>query len=162
MPCLGKEAFRWDAAKEQYECPQRQPLTVVSTRQQKEGNGDTHKVATYRCAPEHCKSCPQKASCTPNPAKGRTVQRSEFDDQMERVKQRMATEQGKGLYKLRKETVELGFADWKEHRKVRRFASRGQERAETQTGLGVLVHNLLVLQAHRDKISGATSSHTMT
>lgn len=59
----------------------------------------------------------------------------------------MATEEAKKLYKRRKQTVELGFADVKQHRGLRRFPRRGLLRARTHLGLAVLVHNLLELLA---------------
>ena len=57
----------------------------------------------------------------------------------------MATEEAKSLYKLRRQTVELGFADLKEHRMLRRFSGRGRQHARTQLGLVVLVRNLLIV-----------------
>ena len=105
----------------------------------------------FRSASTHCESCPQQEECTPSPKKGRTVRRSEFDEEIERLKARMQKAESKELYKKRKQTVELGFADWKEHRRMRRFASRGREKAETQVGLVVLVHNLLIVQAQCDE-----------
>ena len=41
-------------------------------------------------------------------------------------------------------TVELVNADFKEHRRLRRFSGRGLQRAEAEVGLLVLVNNLLV------------------
>jgi hypothetical protein len=41
--------------------------------------------------------------------------------------------------------VELGFADFKQHRSMREFSGRGRCRAQRQVGLTVLVHNLLVV-----------------
>ena len=55
----------------------------------------------------------------------------------------MATEEAKKLYRRRKQTVELGFADVKQHRALRRFPRRGLKRAQTHIGLAVLVHNML-------------------
>ena len=46
-------------------------------------------------------------------------------------------------------TVELGFADVKQHRSMRQFSGRGRCRAQRQVGLTMLVHNLLVV--HRAK-----------
>ena len=57
----------------------------------------------------------------------------------------MATEEAKCLYKKRRQTVELGFADVKEHRKLRQFPRRGLRRAKTHIGLAVLANNLLVI-----------------
>jgi hypothetical protein len=60
----------------------------------------------------------------------------------------MATEEAKALYRLRRQTVELGFADLKQHRAMRQFSGRGWSRAQRQVGLVVLVHNLLVVHRH--------------
>ncbi len=46
---------------------------------------------------------------------------------------------------VRRQTVELGFADLKEHRMLRRFSGRGPKRARTEIGLAVLARNLLVV-----------------
>jgi hypothetical protein len=59
----------------------------------------------------------------------------------------MAGPQAKELYRLRRQTVELVNADWKEHRKLRRFSGRGLPRARVQVGLTVLTHNLLTCQS---------------
>ena len=61
----------------------------------------------------------------------------------------MATAEAKRLYRLRGQTVELGFADFKQHRSMRQFSGRGRCRAQRQVGLTTLVHNLLVV--HRAK-----------
>ena len=44
------------------------------------------------------------------------------------------------------QTVELAFADQKQHRGLRRFTSRGLRRAKCQVGMLVLVHNGLIVQ----------------
>ena len=48
------------------------------------------------------------------------------------------------VYRLRGQTIEIVFADFKEHRGLRRFSSRGLARVRTELALEVLVHNLLV------------------
>jgi hypothetical protein len=55
----------------------------------------------------------------------------------------MSTDEAKALYKLRSRTVELNFADMKEHRGVRRFSCRGIRRVRNQVATTVLIHNLL-------------------
>jgi hypothetical protein len=166
-PLLAKEQFRWEEAAHQDACPQRHPLVLVSHKTEKEGTGESHRVDIYRCAPEHCRGCPQQAGCTKSPDQGRTVRRSEFEESVERLKARMQTPAGQALYRQRKQTVELGFADLKEHRGLRRLTSRGRVRAATQIGLIVLGHNLLVVQGHVDQPVVAnrqrrTSSETRT
>jgi len=57
----------------------------------------------------------------------------------------METEAATALYRRRGQTIALVFADFKEHRGLRRFSGHGLERARTEVALEVLVHNLLVL-----------------
>ena len=83
--------------------------------------------------------------CTVNPQQGRSISRGEHEELIEALQQRMQTPAAKELYRLRRQTVELVNADWKEHRKLRRFSGRGLERARCQVGLVVLAHNLLTL-----------------
>lgn len=71
--------------------------------------------------------------------------RNEHEDLVERLRQRMQTIEGVLLYKLRGQTVELGYADFKQHRKLRRFTRRGLQRASTEIGLLVLAHNGLTI-----------------
>ena len=59
----------------------------------------------------------------------------------------METPEAKAIYGKRCRTVELRFADTKEHRDLRRFSGRGLERARIEVGLCVLAHNLLVIRA---------------
>jgi hypothetical protein len=63
----------------------------------------------------------------------------------------MQTPEAKTLYKLRARTVELAYADMKEHRGLRRFRSRSLLRARTQVALVVLVHNLLTVDRILDQ-----------
>jgi transposase len=143
---LPKEAFVWLAAEEAYVCPRGQRLELAQVRQQQRAQGERVRVAEYRCAGSACAACPLAVWCTPNPAAGRTVSRSEHEGAFERLRERMAGAAGQELYQLRKQTVELSFAEAKEHRGLRRFSGRGLARAEAQVGLVVLAHNGLVLQ----------------
>ncbi len=99
----------------------------------------------YRCPPQHCQACPKAAQCTSAPDKGRTIKRSEHEDKVEALRQRMHTPEGEALYKKRGQTIEPCFADLKAHRGLRCFASFGRELALIQVGLLVLIHNALGL-----------------
>jgi len=57
----------------------------------------------------------------------------------------MKAPEAPALYRLRCRTVELAFADLKEHRSLHRFTSRGRALAKAQVGAVVLIHNLLAL-----------------
>jgi hypothetical protein len=73
---------------------------------------------------------------------------------VEALRARMATGEAKALYRLRRQTVELVKADWKQHRQLRRFHGRGLVRARWQVGLMVVAHNLVTLLAEEAKAKG--------
>jgi transposase len=140
-----KQKFPWLPEEKAYACPQGHRLPLDMASKQKRSGTETVLLYQYRCPPGHCQSCPLQTRCTPSPAAGRTISRSEHEDLIEALRARMATPQAKELYRLRRQTVELNYADLKEHRKLRRFSGHGLCRAETEVGLEVLVHNLLAL-----------------
>ena len=81
------------------------------------------------------------------PAKGRTVSRMENEELLDALRERMHTPEAQKLYKQRSRTVELNFADLKEHRGLRRFHCRGLRRVTAEVGSLVLTHNLLCVEA---------------
>jgi hypothetical protein len=66
----------------------------------------------------------------------------EGQELLDAQRQKMDQPEAKARYKLRGQTVELGFADAKGNRHVARFHDRGLRRARTETGLLVLAQNL--------------------
>jgi hypothetical protein len=84
-------------------------------------------------------------ACTPSAKLGRSVSRLEHEDLVDKLRARMETTEAKELYKLRRQTIELRYADLKEHRQLRRFHHYGEQRARAQIGSAVLAYNLLVL-----------------
>ena len=77
---------------------------------------------------------------------GRSVQRSEHEELIQAHRAWMETAEAKAVYRLRGQTIEIVFADVKEHRGLRRFSGRGLARVRTELALDVLLHNLLVLR----------------
>ncbi len=116
------------------------------------------RLTTYRCAAEHGRACPQRPPCCPQSTTGRTISRTEHESLLEELRQRLATPEAKALYRMRRQTVELVNADWKQHRRLRRLCSRGRERARCQVGLQVLVHNLVSLVAEEGRRAAGTSA----
>jgi hypothetical protein len=73
------------------------------------------------------------------------VQRSEHEELIQAHRPWMETAEAKAVYRLRGQTIEMVFADVKEHRGLRRFSGHGLVRVRTEFALEVLLHNLLVL-----------------
>jgi Transposase DDE domain len=102
-------------------------------------------VMRYRMKGQTCQACPLRGQCTTSKKVGRSLRRSEHEALILAHQARMETEEAKAIYRLRGQTIELVFADFKEHRGLRRFSGHGLERVRTEVALEVLVHNLLVL-----------------
>jgi transposase len=147
---IPKREFVWLAEEGTYVCPQGHRLQFEESWKEKRVGGGVQ-VWRYRCPPKHCLACPQQARCTRTPASGRAVTRQEHEELIEALRTRMATAEGKALYRLRGQNVELVNADWKEHRKLRRFSGRGLRRVRCEVGLTVLAHNLVTVEAEQKK-----------
>jgi transposase len=155
---LPKSAFTWLAQEQTYLCPQGQRLVLEAQGRAKRSGPEHLQVRRYRCPPEQCLACPLQRACAQNPAAGRTVSRSEYEEEVEALRQRMGGAAAQALYKQRRQTVELVNADWKAHRQLRRFSGRGLTRAGCQVGLIVLAHNLLTLGAEAKKAKAAADA----
>jgi hypothetical protein len=155
---IPKGNFTWLPDEQTYQCPQGHRLQALGWRNDKRSSTDTVRVQPFRCPPEHCRACPVRERCTKSPQSGRTISRGEHDDLIEALRQRMQTPAAQALYKWRRQTIELAYADTKEHRELRRFSGHGRRRAETEVGLLTLVHNLLTV--HRAVTERQTAATT--
>lgn len=63
----------------------------------------------------------------------------------ERMLRKLATDEGRALYRMRKAIVEPVFGQLKEVRGLRRFLLRGLESVRAEFSLMALTHNLLKL-----------------
>ena len=149
MPQIPKKDFAWLSAEQTYRCPEGHTLVPGTKSSVGRSNDRTVLQTTYRCPPQHCMACPRREACTPSPEIGRGVTRLEHEDLLDVLRTRMETPGAKELYKLRRQTIELRYADLKQHRQLRRFARYGLRHARAQIGAAVLAYNLLVLQKNR-------------
>jgi hypothetical protein len=138
---LPKAAFRYDSVDKAYYCPQGKRLGEAGRMKEKRRNGLELPVIVHRATGQDCGSCPQQQGCTSNPKKGRVVKRYEGEEALERLEQRMAEPASQEVYRQRCRSVELGYADLKEHRGLRGFRGFGRQRARAQTGLVILASN---------------------
>jgi transposase len=139
---IPKEEFTWRPEEQLYVCPRGHRLPRIGRESRRRAEGRAVELTIYRCPKEHCRTCPLARRCTDG-ANGRTIKRNEHEDLIVAHRAKMATPEAKAIYGQRCRTVELRFADAKEHRGLRRFSGRGLERARIEVGLCVLSHNLL-------------------
>jgi hypothetical protein len=144
---LGKEAFRYDGEEKVYVCPEGKRLPEVYRTTEKRARGLELPVLVHRASGTDCRVCPQQKVCTSSPGKGRVVKRYEGEEALERLEARMAEAASQEIYKQRCRTVELGYADLKQHRGLHGFRSFGRKRARTQAGLVLLASNGVKIMA---------------
>jgi len=65
------------------------------------------------------------------------------------MRERLASEEGKALYAMRKAVIEPVFGQIKEIRNIRRFRLRGLKRVAAEWKLICATHNFLKLFRHR-------------
>jgi len=131
---LRKRDFHYEAKLDGYRCPNGQLLPYRTTN--REGYRE------YRSDPKLCLACPLLASCTQNAQKIKTVTRHVWEESRERVDAHRLTEEGRQLYKRRKETIERSFADGKELHGQRYVRMRGLLRAQEQCLLTAACQNM--------------------
>jgi hypothetical protein len=156
-----KTHFEWLPECETYRCPAGHVLKRVGRQTYARSGGREEIVMRYGMKGQTCQACPLRGQCTTSKKVGRSLRRSEHEALILAHQARMETEEAKTIYRLRGQTIELVFADFKEHRGLRRFSGHGLERVRTEVALEVLVHNLLVLyRFSRQKQHGKETKST--
>jgi transposase len=120
----GRDAFTYNAAEDGYHCPQDHLLPLARSKR-------TEGVVVYRGDPAICNACPVKTKCTTSD-RGRTIQRSIYEDYLEKVRSYHATEAYQKAIRKRQVWVEPLFAEAKEWHGLRRLRLRGLLNANTQ------------------------------
>lgn len=138
---LAKKAFVWNKDKGVYVCPEGKELKLLKTQNRKKGDR-VEKESTYGCALEVCSQCPRRQECLKSEKSGRTLRRGEYEEEVERHREKMSQATMLLLYGERKK-VERRIADGKEHRDLRRLSMRGRQGGKTQVGLVMLAGNLV-------------------
>jgi transposase len=146
---IPKTQFRYEEAEDVYYCPEGHAMPLEGYKYKPNADGVNLRYKLYRCPAEHCQQCPLAARCAKLPDKGRTVQRHPEQTRIDQHQERMQTPEAQAQYRQRGEG-ERPFADMKTHRNLRRINGRGTDRAKTQTGLTVLIHNLKALETLRN------------
>ena len=116
--------FTYDRERDNYSCPQGHRLPLARSKR-------TEGVDVYRADPAICNTCPVKAKCTTSD-RGRTIQRSIYEDYLEKVRSYHTTEAYQKAIRKRQVWVEPLFAEAKEWHALRRLRLRGLMNANIQ------------------------------
>jgi len=138
-PFFGQSAFTYDAQRDEYRCPQGQPLPRRKTKY-------TEQEVVYRADAATCNACPVKAECTKSDH-GRMIHRSFYVHYLDTVRGYHATETYQKAMRKRQVWVEPLFAEAKEWHGLRRLRLRGLMNANIQGLLIATGQNLKRLLA---------------
>jgi len=128
---FGRDAFRYIAADDEYECPAGQRLVRHMTTQEK---GRTlHRYWTHVCG-----QCAMKAQCTSG--KQRRVTRWEHEAVLEKAQARL--DRNPDMMRVRRVTVEHPFGTLKAWMGSTHFLTKTLDRVSTEMSLHVLAYNL--------------------
>ena len=127
-------AFAYDATRDEYRCPQGQPLRRYRVAWERELIGYVADAAV-------CNACPVKAVCTPGTS-GRHVHRSLHEAYLDRVRAYHATEAYKRAMRKRSVWVEPLFGEAKQWHGLRQFRLRGLMKVTTESLLTAAGQNL--------------------
>jgi transposase len=138
-PYYGPSRFAYDRNRDEYRCPQGQPLRRLKTKY-------TEEVTVYRADAATCNACPVKAACTAS-RHGRQVRRSFHAEYLERVRGYHGTPAYEKAMRKRKVWVEPLFAEAKQWHGLRRCRPRGLARVNCDAVLIAAGQNLKRLLA---------------
>ncbi|WP_188646725.1 transposase, partial [Marinithermofilum abyssi] len=129
-----KWQYKYDEKKDVYICPAGHELSYRTTNRQG--------FREYKSDPSVCQACPLRSQCTTSKNCVKTVTRHVWEDAKEWVRTNRLSDQGKALYKRRKETIERSFADAKELHGLRYARMRGLAKVTEQCLLTACAQNI--------------------
>lgn len=128
------EEFIYDESRNTYTCPEGKELRHSTTDIKK-------KTDIYLAKPLDCRSCPRGQKCTTSRT-GRKIHRSFYRPEYERLQDRMKQAAGKEAMRLRKITTEPLFAEAKGNHGLRKFMTRGIDKARKNSYVIATVQNI--------------------
>jgi transposase len=123
-PYYGSSRFAYDAERDEYRCPNGQPLRRRTASY-------TEAAVIYQAEAATCNSCPLKARCTSS-AHGRMVKRSFDEEYLDRVRGYHTTEAYQKAMRKRKVWPEPLFGEAKQWHGLRQFRLRGLKRVNME------------------------------
>lgn len=131
---IRKKYFEYDEVNDSYICPNGQELPYRTTR--REGYKE------YASDPKICINCPYLNKCTHEKNHRRIITRHIWEKDKIEMDSNRLTEEGKKIYKRRKETVERSFADAKQLHGYRYARFRGIKNVAFQCLMTAICQNI--------------------
>jgi hypothetical protein len=147
-----KEWFAFDAARDEYICPAGKRLRRVGRNKKTQGYGTVVRDVYGDC--RGCGTCKYAPLCQDKVRpKGRRIYRDEYESNRERVRERMATEEGKAAYNQRSHLAETPFAFILENLGLRQFLHRGRELVAVEWDLACTAMNIKTLMKYMSEVA---------
>ena len=140
-----KRDFTYQPENDVYICPAGKELTLKQTQNAQNPEKTTKWV--YVC--QACPECPFQKECAKAKSGLRTITRSEDDPVREAMRTKVQSEQGKEIYRMRKEIVEPVWGQVKQVQGFRQFLLRGAEKVAGEFLLVAIGHNIRKLYSMR-------------
>jgi hypothetical protein len=150
---LSREAFRFDAERDVYVCPQGSLLTRVRSHPDVNICGTSVRTQ-YRSDRLICSGCPLRGACLKDGAKSRMVTRDQYEAHRERLRRRMATDRGRKEYAKRTIT-ERTYAWLKTVGGLRKFLRRGFDGVRAEFTLACAALNMRILTQRLSRVTVA-------
>ncbi len=136
----GKIDFKYDEGRDVYVCPEGKDLVRTCEKKKRKA-----KVSVYRC--NECDGCQSREACTDSKY-GRTINRSEYEEDMKELVERSSSADGLELLKTRGQTIEKINADIKERFKIRRMYVSGKSAVKGVLLMAGIAINALIWMKH--------------
>lgn len=137
----------YDQHSDTFTCPNGKQLYNIGTRHEKTDNGFTHVVTCYQS--ESCTGCALKERCHQSKYDRLIKINHRLREYKAQVKANLTSEKGIRRRKNRPADIEQVFAQIKHNKNFKRFMLRGKGKAEIETGLIAIAHNLAKKAAAR-------------
>lgn len=139
------EKFRLESAENCLYCPQ-----GVRLNYQGKTKSELVVIHKYQAPAKECTGCVCKVDCCPkNEKTGRSVQRSEYHQEINDFQQRMATPERRQIYHQRSEVAETPHLWMKAKFGLRQFHVRGLVKAGMEALWAALTYNMVLLLRYR-------------
>ena len=139
------DRFRFDPVENCFYCPQGVRLDYLSKEQR-----ELVVIHKYQAPSRDCAACAGKADCCPSAKKfGRSVQRSEYHQEITAFQQRMALPETKQIYRQRSEVAETPHLWLKAKFGLYRFHVRGLLKVGQEALWAALTYNIVLLLRYR-------------
>jgi transposase len=140
-----RDHFTYDAASDQYVCPEGQVLPFAGMRQRR----GAPPARAYHGPAAVCRACPAFGVCTRDGRKGRVVEVRAVPAVVLAQQAMMATDRAVQLYSRRKTLIEPVFGMLKERHRLTRFLVRGRTQVQAEWQVLAAAFNLCVLASLR-------------